>query len=143
MLSTSLHNLVGNAVKYTDRGGVLVGCRHRGTALWIEIYDSGIGIPDNQVETIFGEFQQLDAKREGLGLGLWIARSTADTLGHDLSVRSVLGRGSRFRLVVPLVTAVGANDSTILAAGTRGYADAAPSSCAEMPSERGLPALPQ
>lgn len=105
MLSTILHNLVGNAVKYTDRGGVLIGCRRRGNELWIEIYDTGIGIPGDRINTIFGELHQLDPQREGLGLGLWIARSTAEILGHELSVRSTVGRGSCFRLVVPLGTA--------------------------------------
>jgi signal transduction histidine kinase len=102
MLSTILHNLNGNAIKYTDRGGVLIGCRRRAAELWIEIYDSGIGIPEDRIETIFGELHQLDPTREGLGLGLWIARSTAEVLGHELSVRSSVGRGSRFRVVVPL-----------------------------------------
>jgi len=105
MLSTILHNLIGNAIKYTDRGGVLIGCRRRGDKIWIEIYDSGIGIPEDRIGTIFGELHQLDPQREGLGLGLWIARSTAEVLGHDLSVRSTVGRGSRFRVVVPLGTA--------------------------------------
>jgi signal transduction histidine kinase len=105
MLSTILHNLIGNAIKYTDRGGVLIGCRRRGNALWIEIYDTGIGIPPDRIDAIFGELHQLDPQREGLGLGLWIARSTAEVLGHELSVRSTVGHGSRFRLVVPLQTA--------------------------------------
>jgi signal transduction histidine kinase len=102
MLSTILHNLIGNAIKYTNRGGILIGCRCRGAELWIEVYDSGIGIPEDRIETIFGELHQLDPTREGLGLGLWIARSTAEVLGHELSVRSSVGRGSRFRVVVPL-----------------------------------------
>ena len=102
MLSTILNNLVGNAIKYTERGGVLIGCRHRHPEIWIEIYDSGIGIPEDRIAKIFGELHQLDPQREGLGLGLWIARSTADALGHNLSVRSIVGRGSRFRLAVPL-----------------------------------------
>jgi two-component system, sensor histidine kinase len=105
MLATIVHNLVGNAIKYTDFGGILMGCRRRRTEIWIEIYDTGIGIPADQVDAVFGEFQQLDTQREGLGLGLWIAANTAETLGHQLSVRSIVGRGSRFRIVVPLATA--------------------------------------
>jgi signal transduction histidine kinase len=73
--------------------------------LWIEIHGNGIVIPGDRIDTIFGELHQLDPQREGLGLGLWIARSTAEVLGHELSVRSTVGRGSRFRLVVPLGTA--------------------------------------
>jgi signal transduction histidine kinase len=105
MLATIVHNLVGNAIKYTDFGGILMGCRRRRTEIWIEIYDTGIGIPADQVDAVFGEFQQLDTQREGLGLGLWIAANTAETLRHQLSVRSIVGRGSRFRIVVPLATA--------------------------------------
>jgi signal transduction histidine kinase len=105
MLATILRNLVGNAVKYTDRGGVLVGCRRRGADIWIEIYDTGIGIPEDKIDAIFGDFRQLDPQREGLGLGLRIAHSAAEALGHGLSVRSIVGRGSRFRVVVPLAAA--------------------------------------
>lgn len=102
MLSAIVHNLVGNAIKYTDRGGILIGCRRRRTELWIEIYDTGVGIPDDQIDTIFGELQQLDPQREGMGLGLWIARTTAESLGHDLSACSIVGKGSRFRVVCRL-----------------------------------------
>jgi signal transduction histidine kinase len=111
MLATLLRNLVGNAVKYTDRGGILVGCRRRGAEMWIEIFDTGIGIPEDKLAVIFDDFRQLDPQREGLGLGLWIAHSTAAALGYGLSVRSIVGRGSRFRIVMPLATA-GAVDST-------------------------------
>ena len=97
---TILHNLVGNAVKYTDHGGVLVACRRRADEVWVDVYDTGDGIPAAKIETIFGEFQQLDRMKEGFGLGLWIARSTADALGHSVSVRSIVGKGSRFRVIV-------------------------------------------
>jgi two-component system, sensor histidine kinase len=82
----------------------LDGSGRRGNELWIEIYDTGIGIPVDRVGTIFGKLHQLDPQRErlGLGLGLWIARSTTEVLGHELSVRSTVGWGPRFRLVVPL-----------------------------------------
>jgi signal transduction histidine kinase len=99
MLSTILHNLIGNAIKYTDRGGLLIGGGRRGAEMWIEVYDSGMGIPEDRIETIFGERHQLDPKREGLGL-----RSAEEALGHELSVRFTVGRGSRFRIVVPLGT---------------------------------------
>ena len=100
MLLTILHNLVGNAVKYTDHGGILLGCRHRANEVWIEVYDTGRGIPADKIKTIFGEFQKLDPVKEGFGLGLWIAHSTADALGHKVSVRSIVGKGSRFRIIV-------------------------------------------
>jgi two-component system, sensor histidine kinase len=80
----------------------LDGSRRRGNELWIEIYDTGIGIPVDRVGTIFGKLHQLDPQREG-----WDCGSCADHdgLGHELPVRVTVGRGSRFRLVVPLGTA--------------------------------------
>ena len=111
MILTILHNLVGNAVKYTDHGGILVGCRRRADEVWIEVHDSGSGIPADKIETIFGEFQQLHSVKEGFGLGLWIARSTADALGYKVSVRSIVGRGSRFRIIIPASALVGAMTS--------------------------------
>lgn len=101
MLLTILHNLVGNAVKYTNHGGILVGCRHRTNEVWVEVYDTGNGIPADKTETIFGEFQHLDPAKEGFGLGLWIARNTAGALEHKITVRSIVDKGSRFRIVIP------------------------------------------
>src|SRR4029077_4197512 len=76
LLERILLNLVSNAIRYTVRGGVIVGCRRRGGQLRIEVWDSGIGIPEDQRENIFGEFYQLAAperdRRGGLGLGLAI-----------------------------------------------------------------------
>jgi signal transduction histidine kinase len=87
------------------RGGITRRIPSPRNELWIEIYDTGIGVPVYRIDTIFGEPHQLDPRREGLGLGLWIARSTTEVLGHEPSVRSAVGRGSRFRLVVSLGTA--------------------------------------
>ena len=110
LLGSILRNLIGNAVRYTLTGGVLVGCRHHqtpwGSALRIEVWDSGIGIPQDQVDNIFKEFHRLahppgEASR-GLGLGLPIARRMADLLGHPLTVHSQHGQGSVFSLTVPL-----------------------------------------
>lgn len=67
----------------------------------IEIFDTGSGIPSDKLDVIFEAFRQLDDKREGLGLGLSIVRQTAELLGHELSVRSMVGRGSRFIIEVP------------------------------------------
>jgi signal transduction histidine kinase len=102
MLATILQNLIGNAIKYTDHGGILLGVRQRGQAVAIEVIDTGIGIPAEALETIFDEFTQIDPSRRGLGLGLSIAKRTADLLGHDLKVRSVPGRGTRFSLELRL-----------------------------------------
>jgi len=97
-----LLNLLSNAVRYTERGGVLIGCRARGGDVVIEVWDSGIGIPREQHDEIFREFHQLGNverdRRKGLGLGLAIARRLADLIGGDLSVASRVGRGSVFRL---------------------------------------------
>jgi signal transduction histidine kinase len=101
MVATTVANLVNNAVKYTDRGGVLVGCRLRGDRVSIEVVDTGPGIPADKQEVIFDAFSQLNAEREGLGLGLSIVRQTADLLGCRVRLTSVPGRGSRFAIDIP------------------------------------------
>lgn len=108
MLATILRNLVGNAVKYTRRGGILVGCRRDPDGIRIEVHDTGIGIPPERLEEVFGDFYQLDPKNEGLGLGLAIVRRTADMLGHRLAVRSSPGHGSCFSVVLPRAGAAAA-----------------------------------
>jgi two-component system CheB/CheR fusion protein len=101
-----IRNLLSNAVKYTKRGRILVGCRRRGDKLRIEVCDTGIGIPDGQLDAIFEEFHQLDnPARErslGLGLGLSIAQRLGTLLRHDMDVRSRPGVGSIFAVEVPL-----------------------------------------
>jgi len=103
MLSTVIGNLVGNAVKYTDAGGILVGCRKRGRSLVIEVWDMGRGIPESELDRIFQAFHQVDtANSEGLGLGLAIVKRTAELLDYAVGVDSQLGRGSRFTVTMPL-----------------------------------------
>jgi signal transduction histidine kinase/CheY-like chemotaxis protein len=106
LLERILLNLVSNAVRYTDRGGVVVGCRRRGRELRIDVWDSGAGIPEEQRRRIFGEFYQLPAvnadRREGLGLGLAIVDRLGRLLGHKVELESRVGRGSRFSVTVPL-----------------------------------------
>lgn len=101
-----LRNLVSNAIRYTARGGVLIGCRRRGGRIRVEVVDSGIGIPNDKFGTIFEEFQQLgnDPRRQdkGLGLGLAIVARIARLLDLDLTLASRPGRGSRFAVSVPL-----------------------------------------
>ena len=100
-----LGNLVSNAIKYTDHGKILLGCRHSGDWLRIEVWDTGIGIPADNLDAIFEEFYRVDrtdASRSGLGLGLYIVQRFAQLLGHTIEVRSVPGKGTRFALVVML-----------------------------------------
>ncbi|ACJ00219.1 ATP-binding protein [Rhodospirillum centenum] len=112
LLERILRNLVANAVRYTDRGGVLVGVRRYGSHLRIDVVDTGPGIPAGCLDDIFEEFQQLgNAARErssGHGLGLAIVRRAADLLQHPLDVRSRPGRGSRFSVVLPRADVVAA-----------------------------------
>ena len=103
-----LRNLVSNAIRYSDAGGLLVACRKRGTQAVLEVWDTGIGIAPEQQAEVFREFHQVGNperdRRKGLGLGLAIARGLANTLGHALHLQSVPQRGTVFRLVVPLAT---------------------------------------
>jgi signal transduction histidine kinase/CheY-like chemotaxis protein len=105
LLERILRNLVANAVRYTDHGGVLVGCRKR-AALRIEVWDTGRGIAQADLPRVFEEFYQIDNperdRARGLGLGLAIVRRLAGLLGHALHIRSRPGRGSVFGLDVPL-----------------------------------------
>jgi signal transduction histidine kinase/CheY-like chemotaxis protein len=107
LLERVLLNLVSNALRYTSQGGVLIGCRKSETGLRIEVWDTGPGIPKNQHENIFGEFYRLSnpqTKRSiGLGLGLAIVDRLCRLLDHTIELRSVVGRGSRFAVVVPTV----------------------------------------
>ena len=101
-----LLNLVANAVRYTERGGVVIGCRRRGDRLRIAVCDTGCGIPDGRREDVFREFVRLDhsehRRGSGLGLGLAIVARLADLLGTHVELRSHVGRGSAFAFEVPL-----------------------------------------
>ncbi|MDX5932976.1 CheR family methyltransferase [Acidiphilium acidophilum] len=105
LLEQILRNLVSNAIKYSKVGRVLIGCRRQGDAVRIEVWDTGLGIAETQLDAIFEEYHQLDnAARErsrGLGLGLSIVRRLAQLLHHPLRVRSVPGKGSVFSIEVP------------------------------------------
>jgi signal transduction histidine kinase/CheY-like chemotaxis protein len=105
-----LANLVSNAIKYTIRGGVLVGTVKHGHVLRIDVWDTGVGIPRAQRNAIFGEFVRLEqagvGEVKGLGLGLAIVKLFRDKLaGHYLEHGSNEGRGSRFSMSVPVATA--------------------------------------
>ena len=101
-----LRNLITNAIRYTDNGGVLVACRLRGNKAILEVWDTGIGIDPSEHRNIFREFLQLGNPerdhRKGLGLGLAITEGLARKLKHPLSVGSRPGQGSVFRLTLPV-----------------------------------------
>lgn len=106
LLKRMVDNLLSNAVRYTSEGRVLVGCRRRGPLAAIEVWDSGPGIPSRQLDYVFKEFAQLgtgDARGDrGLGLGLSIVRAIGRLLGHRVEVESWVGKGSVFRILVPV-----------------------------------------
>jgi CheY-like chemotaxis protein len=113
LLHRILQNLVSNAIKYTERGGVVVGCRPRAGAVRIDVFDTGIGIAESSQRTIFEEFRRLDrgaTVARGLGLGLSIVERIARVLNHALSLRSVPGRGSRFSVEVPITESAPLDD---------------------------------
>ena len=107
LLRRVLQNFLSNAVHYTPHGRVLLGCRRDGDHLRIEVWDSGVGIPDDQRERVFQEFRRLDsgvdADERSAGLGLSIVRRIAQRLGHAVSLRSRHGHGSVFAIRVPRV----------------------------------------
>src|ERR1043166_1387014 len=114
LLRRLLQNLVSNAIKYTPKGRVLVGCRRRGGGLRVDVYDTGLGIPASQRRAIFQEFRRLDRGAKvarGLGLGLSIVERIARVLDHEIAVTSVVDRGSRFSVEVPLAASVPASPS--------------------------------
>ena len=106
LLEQIIRNLLSNAVKYTSTGKLLLGCRRRGDRLRIEVWDTGRGIPEAQISSIFREFHRLDnstgERRRGFGLGLAIVRRFSDLLGHIVYVHSRPGAGSVFVVEVPL-----------------------------------------
>lgn len=112
-----LLNLVGNAVKFTEAGGVGLSLARAGEHLEITIADTGPGIPADRLETIFGEFEQLDhgslAGQTGTGLGLAIVRRLARLMGGEVRAESRLGDGATFRVTLPLVAAFDAPEPRI------------------------------
>ncbi len=106
LLERILLNLVSNAVRHTRKGGVVIGCRRRGDDFHIEVWDSGPGIPAEQRDNIFNEFVRLvprdSGRQRGLGLGLAIVQRLCELLGHRISIESIVGKGSRFSVSVPV-----------------------------------------
>ncbi len=109
LLERILRNIISNAIRYTDAGRVLVGCRRRGQRLRIEVWDSGRGIPTEQQDRVFEEFYQLGNperdRTQGLGLGLAIVKRLTVILDCPFELRSRLGKGTVFTVSVPITTA--------------------------------------
>jgi PAS domain S-box-containing protein len=97
-----LRNLISNAIRYTERGRVLIGCRRRGATVSIEVWDTGIGIPPDQFGEIFREFHRSHKKThtaiEGFGIGLAVVDRLTSLLGHHIAVSSTPGKGTVFRI---------------------------------------------
>ncbi|MGM0988309.1 MAG: hybrid sensor histidine kinase/response regulator [Pseudomonadota bacterium] len=110
MLRRIIQNFLSNAIRYTQAGRVLLGCRHHGERTTIEVWDSGPGIPEAKQLEIFQEFRRLDQatrhkeSEKGLGLGLSIADRMARVLDHPIRVQSKEGQGTMFSVSVPVVT---------------------------------------
>jgi signal transduction histidine kinase len=105
MLRRILQNLLANALRYTSRGGVLVGVRRRGDHALVQVCDTGPGIPEDRREAVFQEFQREHSDtpgQTGFGLGLAIVRRFSQALDHKVSLASNLGRGSTFSVLLPL-----------------------------------------
>ncbi|MDX8391794.1 MAG: hybrid sensor histidine kinase/response regulator [Mariprofundaceae bacterium] len=109
LLKRILRNLLANAIQHTQKGGILLGTRIRDGLVHIEVYDTGTGIAKEQLSHIFDAFYQIDNperdREKGLGLGLAIVQGIADALDHQVNVRSQIGRGSCFSVLVPLCPA--------------------------------------
>lgn len=106
LLRRLLGNLVSNAIRYTPNGRVHVSCEGQGDGLAITVRDTGLGIPQHELEKIFEEFYQVDRgsqRPEGLGLGLSIVKRLASLLGHRVEVESVVNRGTAFTVRLPRV----------------------------------------
>ncbi|MBJ2140397.1 PAS-domain containing protein [Delftia acidovorans] len=105
LLRRILQNFLSNAIRYTRQGRIVIGCRRQGQHLRIEVHDQGPGIPESLQHEIFEEFRRLDEGHgddRGAGLGLAIVERLGRLLGHEIGLRSHLGRGSVFWVCVPL-----------------------------------------
>lgn len=105
LLARILRNFLTNAIRYTQKGKILLGCRHQGDDIWIEVHDTGKGIPENKLQEVFQEFKRLERDQagaeKGLGLGLAIVDKISRVLGHEIRVESTEGKGSVFAVKVP------------------------------------------
>ena len=106
LLERILGNFMSNAIRYTQSGSVMIGCRRRGNMVSIEVWDTGCGISDNQMSSIFEDFYQIENKErdrsKGLGLGLALAKRLSISLNHKIESKSWLGSGSSFSVLVEI-----------------------------------------
>src|SRR5882757_4013267 len=116
MLAEMIRNLLSNAVRYTDRGRILLGCRRAGDNVRIEVWDSGVGITEDQLPHIFHEYYQGTggAERGGFGLGLAIVKRLGNILGHRIDVRSALGRLLKTKGVDAIIVATAKDALTLV-----------------------------
>ncbi|WXL27450.1 NahK/ErcS family hybrid sensor histidine kinase/response regulator [Ectopseudomonas mendocina] len=130
LLTRILRNFLSNACRYTDSGGILLAARKRGEFVELQVWDSGRGIPEDQLETVFLEFSQLNveraSERKGVGLGLAIVERIARILGCPITVRSQVGRGSIFSIRVPLAKVSRRNPPSIMRAPQQSLGDPLP-----------------
>ena len=114
LLRRILQNFISNARRYTRSGGVVIGCRRRAGSVAIQVIDTGVGIGAEDRTAVFEEFRRLsDANKQatrGLGLGLAIVDRIARLLDHPVNLRSELGKGSCFEIVVPRARSIGASE---------------------------------
>jgi len=138
-LERILRNLMENALRYTQSGRVLLGCRRTATGVRIEVWDSGIGIPADRLEDIFEEFTQIggDSVR-GLGLGLAIVKRLSRLLGHPVTVRSTEGKGSVFAVELPRVVLAAPRSTPRLGGTTAAAASLALRSAANDTASKGV-----
>ena len=102
LLKRLVGNLVSNALRNTRQGGVLLAARHQGNDCLIDVWDTGVGISPEHQQAIFQEFYRIPMQgtEEGFGLGLAIVSRLSDALGYPVSLKSRVGRGSLFRVVM-------------------------------------------
>jgi PAS domain S-box-containing protein len=130
LLTRILRNFLSNACRYTHTGGILLGARKRGEFIELQVWDTGRGIPEDQLGTVFLEFSQLNveraSERKGVGLGLAIVDRIARILSCPITVRSKLGQGSIFSIRVPLAKVSRIHNPSVLKTQQQALGDPLP-----------------
>jgi signal transduction histidine kinase/CheY-like chemotaxis protein len=106
LLTRVLRNFLSNAVRYTETGSILISARKRKNNIRVEVWDTGPGIAEDELQNIFEEFHRLENKKTGAGLGLAIVDRVSQILDHPVNVRSIVGKGSVFSIDVPIGTEI-------------------------------------